>query len=191
MLTDGNLFDGTITTNLEDYYIEPSHKYSTKLSGNGVHSIVYKSSDVKFLTKQQRRPSVSSGTSPSSSSSGTATAATTADNKHATDDGDDDDDADAEHYCASERLRKKFKNEFKRRRKLVNDNDNFISDRSFNEFVKSSAAPAATAKRRNKRFLPDEVSIRIFYFYVCFFFLCRRAMMPKFFYIFFNAKNSI
>lgn len=164
MLTDGNLFDGTITTNLEDYYIEPSHKYSKKLSGNGVHSIVYKSSDVKFRTKQQRRPSVSSATSSSSmSSSGTATAAT-ADNKHAPDDNDDDADANAEHYCASERLRKKIKNEFKRRRKFVNDNDNSISDRSFNEFVKSTAAPAATAKRRNKRFLPDEVSISILLF---------------------------
>ncbi|KAG4074252.1 hypothetical protein HA402_008661 [Bradysia odoriphaga] len=46
ILTADNLFDGTITTNLEHYYIEPASKYSKDLHGSGVHSIVYKASDV-------------------------------------------------------------------------------------------------------------------------------------------------
>ena len=48
MLTADNLFDGTISTNTEHYYIEPSHKYSAELPKSGVHSIIYKLSDVKM-----------------------------------------------------------------------------------------------------------------------------------------------
>ena len=43
-------FDGTISTNTEHYYIEPSHKYSKDLPKTGVHSIIYKLSDVKMNT---------------------------------------------------------------------------------------------------------------------------------------------
>lgn len=120
VLTNDNLFDGTITTNVDDYYIEPSHKYSQGLREKGVHSIVYKSSDVKFLQHLQR-PTLST--------------------------------ANNDHYCASERLRKKMKNDYKRRRKdggRSNDSD-FNSDNSFNE-------NSEQLKRRRKRFLPDEVS---------------------------------
>lgn len=47
MLTADNLFDGTISTSTEHYYIEPSHKYSKELPKSGVHSIIYRLSDVK------------------------------------------------------------------------------------------------------------------------------------------------
>lgn len=47
MLTADNLFDGTISTSTEHFYIEPSHKYSKELPKTGVHSIIYKLSDVK------------------------------------------------------------------------------------------------------------------------------------------------
>lgn len=48
MLTADNLFDGTISTSTEHFYIEPSHKYSQELPKTGVHSIIYKLSDVKM-----------------------------------------------------------------------------------------------------------------------------------------------
>lgn len=48
VLTSDNLFDGTISTNTEHFYIEPSHKYSKELPKTGVHSIIYKLSDVKM-----------------------------------------------------------------------------------------------------------------------------------------------
>lgn len=48
VLTSDNLFDGTITTNFEDFYIEPSQKYSNQLHRKGVHTIIYKLSDVKM-----------------------------------------------------------------------------------------------------------------------------------------------
>lgn len=48
MLTADNLFDGTISTSTEHFYIEPAHKYSQELPKTGVHSIIYKLSDVKM-----------------------------------------------------------------------------------------------------------------------------------------------
>lgn len=53
MLTADNLFDGTISTNSEDFYIEPSHRYSKELPKTGVHSIIYKLSDVKMNTRDR------------------------------------------------------------------------------------------------------------------------------------------
>lgn len=53
MLTADNLFDGTISTNTEHFYIEPSHRYSKELPKTGVHSIIYKLSDVKMNTKDR------------------------------------------------------------------------------------------------------------------------------------------
>lgn len=118
ILTDDNLFDGTITTKLEDYYIEPSNKYAKELHEKGVHSIVYKSSDVK--SPQSQRPPLLV--------------------------------ANHDHDCASERLRKKIKNEYKRRRKdgAESDDNDFNSDNSFKQNLEQ-------LKRRSKRFLPDEV----------------------------------
>jgi hypothetical protein len=53
VLTADNLFDGTISTNTEHFYIEPSHRYSKELPKTGVHSIIYKLSDVKMNTKDR------------------------------------------------------------------------------------------------------------------------------------------
>lgn len=54
MLTAENLFDGTISTNTEHFYIEPAHKYSMELPKSGVHSIIYKLSDVKMNINNNR-----------------------------------------------------------------------------------------------------------------------------------------
>lgn len=51
ILTENNLFDGSIITPTDSYYIEPSSRYSTELLKNGIHSIVYKTSDVHMLPK--------------------------------------------------------------------------------------------------------------------------------------------
>lgn len=53
MLTADNLFDGTISTSSEHFYIEPSHRYSKELPKTGVHSIIYKLSDVKMNTRDR------------------------------------------------------------------------------------------------------------------------------------------
>lgn len=46
VLTEDSLFDGTISTNVEHYYVEPARRYSTRLTDLGIHSVVYKVSDV-------------------------------------------------------------------------------------------------------------------------------------------------
>lgn len=160
VLTEDNLFDGSILTNTENYYIEPAHKYSTKLNARGVHTIVYKASDV------HHKPS-------------------SIQNEHSSANLNDD-----EHYCASERLRKKVKNEFKRRRKFsLSDNENvdnvniksanIISDRSKNSF---NAIAKENGKRRRKRWLPDEVSVKIHFssFVSCLAFLFLRLLLINF-----------
>ncbi|KAM8705332.1 hypothetical protein ACLKA7_009750 [Drosophila subpalustris] len=48
VLTSDNLLDGTIETLAEHYYIEPAQRYSQQLAESGVHSIVYKLSDVNM-----------------------------------------------------------------------------------------------------------------------------------------------
>lgn len=57
VLTSNNLFDGTITTPTESYYIEPASRYSSELTDNGIHTIVYKTSDVHMLPHQNEKPS--------------------------------------------------------------------------------------------------------------------------------------
>lgn len=59
ILTSDNLLDGTIETQAEHYYIEPAQRYSQQLAESGVHSIVYKLSDVNM----QQQNSVASGLS--------------------------------------------------------------------------------------------------------------------------------
>lgn len=56
ILTTDNLFDGTITTKLEQYYIEPAKKYENVLQPlhPNMHTIIYKLSDVKM--KQYYHP---------------------------------------------------------------------------------------------------------------------------------------
>lgn len=52
ILTEDGLFDGSILTPSESYYIEPASKYSDELPKNGIHTIVYKTSDVHMLPHQ-------------------------------------------------------------------------------------------------------------------------------------------
>lgn len=79
ILTSDNLLDGTIETQAEHYYIEPAQRYSQQLAESGVHSIVYKLSDVNM--QQQQNTALTKGLSSQ------APIKTT--------------------HCASERLRKK------------------------------------------------------------------------------------
>lgn len=53
ILTENNLFDGSIITPTENYYIEPASRYSSELIDNGIHTIVYKTSDVHMLPHQK------------------------------------------------------------------------------------------------------------------------------------------
>nr|XP_036223994.1 disintegrin and metalloproteinase domain-containing protein 10 isoform X2 [Bactrocera oleae] len=48
ILTSDNLLDGTIETAGEHYYVEPAHRYSSNLPASGVHSVIYKVSDVQI-----------------------------------------------------------------------------------------------------------------------------------------------
>lgn len=54
ILTENNLFDGSIITPTENYYVEPASRYSNQLIDNGIHTIVYKTSDVHMLPHQTK-----------------------------------------------------------------------------------------------------------------------------------------
>uniref|UniRef100_A0A2M4B8E9 ADAM10 endopeptidase n=2 Tax=Anopheles marajoara TaxID=58244 RepID=A0A2M4B8E9_9DIPT len=78
VLTSDNLFDGTVVTNLEQYYIEPAARYSPDLERrHGVHTVIYKLSDVKIHQNHHGHhrvppspmPTVDSSSSSSSSRS--------------------------------------------------------------------------------------------------------------------------
>lgn len=130
------MFDGNIITKFENYYVEPSQRYSTKLHRNGIHSIIYKTSDVKIMPYL-----MSLNTYPSSIKEAKIKEPVL----HSEGNG---------HYCASERLRKKMKNDFKRRRKNVSGNESRVNiprDNSSSKLVKTNS------KWRIKRWLPDEV----------------------------------
>ncbi|XP_065354213.1 uncharacterized protein Kul [Calliphora vicina] len=60
ILTKDNLLDGTIETPTENFYIEPSHRYSQQLNETGVHTIIYKMSDVDMRKPAVKEPSKSS-----------------------------------------------------------------------------------------------------------------------------------
>lgn len=60
ILTSDNLLDGTIETQAEHYYIEPAQRYSQQLAESGVHSIVYKLSDVNMQQHSALAKSLSS-----------------------------------------------------------------------------------------------------------------------------------
>ncbi|XP_033167226.1 uncharacterized protein LOC117145619 [Drosophila mauritiana] len=62
ILTSDNLLDGTIETQAEHYYIEPAHRYSQQLAESGVHSIVYKLSDVNMQKQQFTGGGINSAT---------------------------------------------------------------------------------------------------------------------------------
>lgn len=60
ILTQDNLLDGTIETPTEQFYIEPSHRYSKQLNETGVHTIIYKLSDVDMRKPAVEEPTKSS-----------------------------------------------------------------------------------------------------------------------------------
>lgn len=135
VLTEDNLFDGTISTKLDHYYIEPARKYANELPPNSeIHSIVYKMSDIDMTPHNNKKERY-------------------VEEEDAEEEADDDENNN--HYCASERLRKKVRNEFKRRRKLEGNVDS-------NEQKDETESPSS--RIRNKRWLPDEVSIFIILF---------------------------
>ncbi|XP_055618727.1 uncharacterized protein LOC129763556 isoform X2 [Toxorhynchites rutilus septentrionalis] len=68
VLTRDNLFDGTVVTNLEQYYIEPAVRYGPELERQGVHSVIYKLSDVKIRQDHHGHTEGSAGGINSSSS---------------------------------------------------------------------------------------------------------------------------
>lgn len=57
ILTENNLFDGSIITPTENYYLEPASRYSDELTNNGIHTIVYKTSDVHMLPHRMQQSS--------------------------------------------------------------------------------------------------------------------------------------
>lgn len=175
VLTEDNLFDGSIITQTENYYIEPAHKYSTKLNENGIHTIVYKTSDVLDALPKAVVAAATAKATATSGGDDVSFTSTSIDGN--------------EHYCASERLRRKVKNEFKRRRKsslslssaswsplstttpsFDNDVDDkrktttpkIISDSksSFNKIMNE------IVKLRSKRWLPDEVCLHTQFTYI-------------------------
>lgn len=81
ILTENNLFDGSILTPTENYYIEPASRYSNELTNNGIHTIVYKTSDVHILPHQIQQQTKTINNEP------------------------------AKHYCASQRLYEKMMNQ--------------------------------------------------------------------------------
>lgn len=158
MLTEKNLFDGSIITQTDTYYVEPAHKYSTELHDNGIHTIVYKTSDVQMLPHSKSSSPIDDTASKASTSSSILFSPSN----------------DGEHYCASERLRKKLKNEFKRRRKYANDaaeHDPEVQEIQKNKKERATATSIISdntessfnrimeenSKRRKKRWLPEEV----------------------------------
>uniref|UniRef100_A0A1B6G4V0 ADAM10 endopeptidase n=1 Tax=Cuerna arida TaxID=1464854 RepID=A0A1B6G4V0_9HEMI len=52
IVTADGLFDGTISTRLEDFYIEPVNRYLEPSEDVGYHSIIYKASDTVRPTRQ-------------------------------------------------------------------------------------------------------------------------------------------
>lgn len=140
VLTNGNLLDGTIITNTEQYYMEPSERYSSELAKSGIHSIVYKLSDV------QMKKSIANGTMSTTVP------------------------LDSAQHCASERLhRKMLRNDYKRKRKSKHDvddladvNDDIHDDKnSVSDFSRKNVN-----RKRTKRWLPDEVSILYLFMYL-------------------------
>lgn len=134
VFTENNLFDGSIITPTESYYIEPAHRYSTELNDNGIHSIVYKTSDVHMLPHLKQ---LAFNTPISDSDT-------------------------VKHYCASEILHKKLKEE-QRQQQYRNyvDNvkskiDNFNDNNKHSKISKNEWNNEYPA-RRNRRWLPDQV----------------------------------
>lgn len=157
ILTHDNLLDGTIDTATEHFYVEPAHRYSKELPRTGVHSIVYKLSDVKM----DKSPDDLTSTSSSLSASSFLT-------NHA-------------EHCASERLRKKhffaggsvhyesIADDRKKEQRWWEPQNGDVEKRSENmggdietnqkESKKDVSSRTILLHNRHKRWLPDEVII--------------------------------
>lgn len=145
LLTADHLFDGTITTRTEQYYVEPAARYAPAA---GVHSVVYRVSDVRHAS-DVAAPTSARRLPPTSAA-------------HAKDDsyGDGDDAAratlakdSAGSFCASERLRQKMQMDFKRRRKLTPTAKD--GDTELEQLL-------AKRLRRQRRWLPEEVQYYLY-----------------------------
>lgn len=150
ILTSDNLLDGTIETNSGHYYLEPAHRYSHDLPASGIHSIVYKVSDVNMQK--------GGGIGGVDRDASTPMSKTQADGARA---------SQAAVHCASERLRRSMLLDDLKRRKANGDelrgrgkSKNFGTSIEENQ-EESSAANTANAHKRRKRWLPDEVSYLI------------------------------
>lgn len=126
--------------------MEPSERYSPELAKSGIHSIVYKLSDV------QMKKSVWNGTDSETVP------------------------LDSAQHCASERLhRKMLRNEYKRKRKSKFHGEEFDADvddnldvgndihykNSDNSDSRFSHKNVNINTKRTKRWLPEEVSINV------------------------------
>lgn len=157
VLTSDNLFDGTVVTNLEQYYIEPAARYSPDLERrHGVHTVIYKLSDVKIHQNHHghhRVPSPmptvdssskSSSDAPSSTSAGrtgggAATAASTATSG-----------------SAGDHLLNLVKNQSSARIQFNQKSDDGHVPEPRNEPA-TTRRTNASRKTRRKRWLPEEV----------------------------------
>lgn len=146
ILTKDNLLDGTIETNSEHFYIEPSHRYSSILNDSGIHSIIYRLSDVDM-----RKASAST------------TSALPRQNI-AREDGA----LSYQEHCASERLRHTNQLDKTEHHKLNTDDNWKIRKNNQipvkpNSRMQNSSLPQL---HRFKRWLPDEVNISSLYIVV-------------------------
>lgn len=115
ILTENNLFDGSIITPTENYYIEPASRYSNELTDNGIHTIVYKTSDVHMLPHQMQQKKT-----------------TTID-----DDAHNEPAAKLFINCASQRLYEKMRNQQQQQqqRDKIDFNKNTLNQYASNEFL--------------------------------------------------------
>lgn len=145
ILTSDNLFDGTISTNSDHYYVEPASKYLKELDSRGIHSVVYKLSDVKLMT-----------THPNNALGVESNKKNKSDNNKS-----------KIHHCASERLYWKMLQRQSPLRDTLEKDDNLQQHQKsdlYNYYKKvllgdkiSSSRKIKEFKRR-KRWLNDEVS---------------------------------
>jgi hypothetical protein len=146
VLTADNLFDGTINTATEQYYIEPSHKYSNDLPKNGIHTIIYKLSDVKMNVHNHNNNNNNNN---------------------------NNNDIDHHTHCASERLFRKLKNNVEFINNRV-DNERDVNQKSeinlkhIRKLNRSTSGveslQAESEHRRSKRWLKVSISIIQFHF---------------------------
>ncbi|XP_063704128.1 uncharacterized protein LOC134833659 [Culicoides brevitarsis] len=139
VLTSDRLFDGTISTITEHYYVEPASKYFQKIDKRDFHSVVYKLSDVKLMNKPPNKY---------------------LDIKNNNNNNNSDKNNTNIQHCASEILYKKM---LKQRKSILHSNGHHKSD-IFNyqkealENEKIKDISKLIKFKRKKRWLNDEIS---------------------------------